>query len=77
LAIALLVISGCSGARSTWQCAGAPCVALDAAMTKCRAKANAYFVAQNDVGFISQCMVAEGFKQVPCDGSIQQSPECR
>jgi hypothetical protein len=77
LAIALLVISGCAGTRSTWQCTGASCVTLETALTKCRAKANAYFVAQNDEGFIAQCMVAEGFKQVPCDASNQQSSECR
>ena len=77
LALVLLVLCGCAGPRSTWQCAGASCVTLDAATTKCRAKANAYFVAQNDEGFIAQCMVGEGFKQVSCDGSNQQDSNCR
>ena len=66
LLVALLqFVSGCAGSRTKWECVGASCESLDEVMTKCQAKANAYFIATNDQGFMAQCIRGAGFQQVP------------
>jgi hypothetical protein len=65
LVVLVHFVSACAGGRTTWECVGTSCEAAEQSMAKCQAKANAYFIASNDQGFMEQCMRAEGFRQVP------------
>jgi hypothetical protein len=73
-----LLLAGCAGMITKWQCARTSCLPREQATNKCLAQANAAFATRTAKARIcEQCMRGEGFTEVPCAEPERRSPECR
>ena len=73
----VLVISGCSGLITKWECASSPCIDRDRAVNKCLAQANSA-LSRKKRNIWEQCMRGEGFHQVPCArGEHRTNKDCQ
>jgi hypothetical protein len=77
VALDALLMAGCAGMITRFECApGSTCLPKTQAQNKCLAQANAAF--SRSKGTIwRQCMLGEGYQEVPCAADERKNPECQ
>jgi hypothetical protein len=73
-----LLLAGCAGMLTKWECQTGVCLPREQALNKCVAQAEAApFASESMKGTIwEQCMHDEGFKEVPCAAAERTDPDC-
>jgi uncharacterized protein YceK len=76
--VLVLILSGCSGLITKWECAGSsPCIDRDRAVNKCLAQANTALSRKKSTIW-EQCMRGEGFAKIPCaPGEHRTNKDCQ
>ena len=76
--LSVLVLAGCAGMLTKWECAGPSCLPKYQATNKCLAMANAAFArASTKAEIWAQCMRGEGYQEIRCAEYEAGNPECR
>jgi len=71
-----MLLMGCAGMITRWDCASSNCLSKDRASNKCLAQANAAF-SKNKRLIWEQCMRGEGFRNRVCEPHERRDPDCK